>query len=397
MLTMIHANGARIEGGVFKVDRKFHVGMQSFISRIGTQILSMHPESLPGTQVMDPVEIPLEQLGYRVITVKTDRMGRPLPNELGRLRDQIAQSRLLYDGGNLGSGKLARSLGVPYIQIIEYDLPTHITVAITEVSNVLRRGVRAARCVMKYATSTIPDMRGAHSLHCNGYPVYDESSRFNSHRLLYLDSRMSADLVIPEDRLRLRLSGRAGRRLRLLYSGRYEPLKGADHAVRVAIECIKRGLSVELHCYGQGSLRAEMERLAAQAMVGDSLIRIHHAIPYPELVDISRTFDLFVCCHIQSDPSCTYLESFGAGLPIVGYGNRMWRRLSEESRVGFWSPLGQPQAVADDVQKLAADFETLAAMSERARRFAIEHTFEREFKRRTDALNDALERSPGRE
>lgn len=179
----------------------------------------------------------------------------------------------------------------------------------------------------------------------------------------------------------------------MLYSGRYEPLKGADHAVRVAVECIKRGLSVEMHCYGQGSLRAEMERLAAQATAGDSLIRIHDAIPYPELVEISRTFDLFVCCHIQSDPSCTYLESFGAGLPIVGYGNRMWCRLSEESRAGFCSPSGQPEKVADDVLKLAGNFESLATMSERARRFAIEHTFEREFQRRIDALNHALERS----
>ena len=104
----------------------------------------------------------------------------------------------------------------------------------------------------------------------------------------------------------------------------------------------------------------------------------------------SREFDIFVCCHIQNDPSCTYLESFGAGLPIVGYANRMWRRLSEESGAGFCSTLGDPVAVADDVYRLASDLELLSTLSERARRFAIEHTFERELKKRTDALNAAL-------
>jgi glycosyltransferase involved in cell wall biosynthesis len=284
---------------------------------------------------------------------------------------------------------MAQALGVPYILILECDLHTQIIVTATQVSNVARRGVRAVRCAFRYATSDIPDMCRAHSLHCNGYPTFDDSRWLNSNRLLYLDSRMSADQVIPEDRLKARLSRRAGRPLRLLFSGRYEPLKGADDAVRVAIDCIKQGLDVEMHCYGQGSLRAEMQRLAAQAG-GGTKIQIHEAIPYPELVELSRTFDLFVCCHTQGDPSCTYLESFGAGLPVVGYGNRMWRRLNEESRVGFWSPIGQPRAVVDDIKKLASDLATLAAMSERARRFAIEHTFEREFKRRIDAINSAL-------
>lgn len=395
MLTMIHANSARIDGDMLTVDRKYHTGMQAYVEKVREPILSVHPESVPGQRTMDLVEIPLKQLGYRVMTLKTDLSLRPLPSEIGRLRDQIAQSRLLY-GAYLGGAKLAHALGVPYILILEYDLQTHITVNTADVPNVARRAMRALRCVWNYATLSIPDMRRAYSLHCNGYPMFDASRKFNSNRLLFLDSRMSADLVIREDRLKARLSGRAGRPLRLLFSGRYEPMKGAGDAVRVAIECCKRGLDVEMHCYGQGSLRNEMERVACQA-TGNARIQIHDAIPYPELVELSRTFDLFVCCHIQNDPSCTYLESFGSGLPVVGYGNRMWRRLSEESRVGFWSPLGQPRAVADDIQKLAFDFPLLAAMSERARKFASDHAFEREFKLRTDALNAALEHLSARQ
>ena len=232
-------------------------------------------------------------------------------------------------------------------------------------------------------------MRGAHSLHCNGYPIYDATRRYNGNSLLYLDSRMSLDMIIPRQDLGARLAARAGRPLRLLYSGRYERMKGATDAVEVALECLRRGVDIEMHFYGQGSLREDMDRIAAQAP-RPGRIHIHDAIPYPELVRISRTFDLFVCCHIQNDPSCTYLESFGGGLPIVGYGNRMWRRLSERSGAGLASPLGRPALVADDVQRLAGDSQLLSKLSERAVAFALEHHYENEFGKRIRALSAAI-------
>jgi glycosyltransferase involved in cell wall biosynthesis len=252
-----------------------------------------------------------------------------------------------------------------------------------------RRAVRAARCAWKYATRAIADMRGAHSLHCNGYPIYEAARHHNANRLLYLDSRMSADMVMPREELAARLATRTKRPLRLLFSGRYERMKGADDALRVAVECLRRGLDIEMHCYGQGSLRGEMERIAAKAE-RPARIFINDAVPYTELVSISRTFDIFVCCHIQSDPSCTYLESFGAGLPVVGYGNRMWRRLCETSGAGYVSPIGRPEKAADNVARLLSHPEVLAAMSDKALAFARLHCFESEFRKRIDALNCAI-------
>ena len=125
-------------------------------------------------------------------------------------------------------------------------------------------------------------------------------------------------------------------------------------------------------------------------------IHIHDAVTYPQLVELARNFDVFVCCHIQNDPSCTYVESFGAGLPIVGYGNRMWRRLCEASKAGMWSKTGRPQLVARDLQRLAGDPVLLESMSSKARAFALEHCFENEFAKRTDALNNALRSTAGR-
>jgi glycosyltransferase involved in cell wall biosynthesis len=387
-LTMVHSNPARVDNGVFSVDRKFQLGMQAYAQAIHTPLVTIHPERSPDAATMDLVEMSLSELSYRVLVVKVDRQQRPLPEEIPRLREEIARSALVYVAG-LNSAEIARSLGVPYILILEYDLGTQITVTSSEVRGVPRRAVRVARCALNYLTKSIPDIRGAHSLHCNGYPIYDATRRHNGNSLLYLDSRMSLDMIIPREDLRARLAARAGRPLRLLFSGRYERMKGVADAVTVAVECLRRGLDIEMHFYGQGALRKDMERIAAQA-VRPGRIHIHDAIPYPELVKISRSFDLFVCCHIQSDPSCTYLESFGAGLPIVGYGNRMWRRLCESSGAGLLSPLGRPALVADDVQRLSEDFQLLSTLSERAVAFAQEHNYESEFGKRIRALNAAI-------
>jgi len=322
------------------------------------------------------------------MTLQVDRAGQPVGQERARLSEEIARSRLVYSGG-LGSPQIAHKLNVPHILVLEYDLQTQLTVTTSQVSSLARRAIRTVRCTWAYMTAGVPEMRRAYAIHCNGYPIYDAAQSHNANRLLYLDSRMTLDMIIARAELTARLATRAGRPLRLLFSGRYERMKGVDDAVRVAAECLRRGLDIEMHFYGQGNLRAQMEQIAAQSARPER-IRIHDAIPYPELVMISRTFDLFVCCHIQSDPSCTYLESFGAALPIVGYANKMWRRLSEASGGGLSSPIGRPERVADDVQRLASDFATLTDMSHKALEFATAHNCEREFAKRTDAINAAI-------
>jgi hypothetical protein len=137
-----------------------------------------------------------------------------------------------------------------------------------------------------------------------------------------------------------------------------------------------------MHCYGQGSQRAEMERLAA----GKPIV-INGAIPYPELVERSKTFDIFVCCHIQSDPSCTYLEAMGAGLPIASYVNRMAKGLRQPSKAIALAS-ASPWKLANRIEWMTLG---LPAMSRHAREFALAHSFEVEHGKRIAAINLALE------
>lgn len=381
MLTLIHHNPVLIENGVLHVDRKFLNGMQYYADALNIPLTTVHPLLNKSEQIMDRVSIPIAELNFEVVTIEKS-------TERNALKQIIEQSALVY-GHGMGSSSIARRSNIPYILILEYDLSTHITFATNGVSNIARRMFRTLRKVFDYLFVEIPAIRNAHSLHCNGYPVFESSAPYNKNRLLYLDSRMSTAQVISEAELKTRLSTLGQRRfLRLLFSGRYEAAKGAADAVSVAIECQKLGLDIEFHSYGQGSLRDEMKRLASTAPFPE-FIFIHDAIPYPDLVQRSREFDIFVCCHVQNDPSCTYLETLGSGLPIVGYDNKMLKGVADKSKAGFASKLGSPVNVARQIEVLAKDKQILVEMSLNARKFSLEHVFENEFDLRVSAIKTA--------
>ena len=132
-----------------------------------------------------------------------------------------------------------------------------------------------------------------------------------------------------------------------------------------------------------------MDRLIADRGLSGR-VKIHDPVPFPRLLGIAKECDVFLCCHVQGDPSCTYLESMGCGLPIVGYSNAMWRAMQTESRAGVATALGDPGGIAEALAGMLSTAGEIDALSLRARAFAAEHTFEKEFARRTDSLNQLL-------
>jgi len=383
MLTLIHHNPALVVNGVLHIDRKFLAGMQYYSDALNIPLTTIHPILNENEIIMDRVSIPVAELNFGIVTVT----GYSSAVSRDALQNQINKSILVY-GFGMGFPQIARRSQVPYILTLEHDLSTKIAVTTNDVANKVRRMVRTLRAVYEYYFIDVPAMKSAYSLHCNGFPAFDSSLHYNKNRLLYLDSRMSSDQVISEAELNTRLSRLRQRRLRLLYTGRYEAIKGASDAVSVAIECQRMGLDIEFHSFGQGSLRHEMKRMVRSAPSPD-LIFIHDAIPYPELVQKSREFDIFVCCHVQSDPSCTYLETLGSGLPIVGYNNRMLKGVVDKSSAGFAVKHRSPVSVAQQIEILARDRQLLADMSLNARAFSLKHTFENEFDLRVSAISEA--------
>ena len=389
MLTMIHDNPVFVRDDRLLVDRKFHDGMQMYCRRLQVPICTVNPISADLSNAIDIIEVPLSEAGYSVLALASDPHGLSA-GDAAALHETISQSTLIYGNPNdFGWQHIARRLRKPYVMMLEYDLDTRLRIILAEPSSVLRKALRATKSVLRYFLRDMSSAREAYEVHCNGYPIYQATRNWARRRLLYLDSRLREDDIISETQLESRLALRSGRPLKLLFSGRYEPLKGASDVVKTAVSCLRQGHDIELHCYGRGSLKAEMEQLAAQAPISGR-IHIHDAVPFPELMAIAKTCDAFICCHIQNDPSCTYLESFGCGLPVAGYENRMWKGLLAASGGGIGVPLGDVSALTESIRRLISDAALLEETSKKARAFASAHAFEKEFDLRVSALRAAL-------
>jgi glycosyltransferase involved in cell wall biosynthesis len=338
---------------------------------------------------MDLVSVPVSELGYSVQTLEEGITPRhPTPSLISKLSDLVGQSELVYGGGNLTTS-LARKANVPAVGVFEYNLRTMIVFATVGVTSALKRAHATARVANYYAREVLPTVRGATLLHCNGYPFYREAQWLNRNRLLYLDSRMRSEMVIGQEQFDARLSERRTRLPRLIFSGRFEAAKGALDTILVAKECLARGLRFTLDLYGQGSQKSAMLEAVSSAQLGE-YVRIHDPVSYPELVEITRGSDLFICCHVQDDPSCTYLETMGCGVPIAGYANAMWAAMLDDSAAGVCASTHDSAALAQQVARVCGDHDLLDALSRRALRFAKAHTFEEEFGLRTDSLREIM-------
>jgi colanic acid/amylovoran biosynthesis glycosyltransferase len=230
--------------------------------------------------------------------------------------------------------------------------------------------------------------RAATALQANGYPAHDSYVRLCSDTLLYLDGRMTPDLFATEAEMETReRRRRQGGSLRLIFSGRLEPMKGAQDLVPVAQRLMQNGVDFTLDIFGTGSLQREI--VAGLARLAEpERIRLHGAVDFEtDLVPFTRTeADLFLGCHRQADPSCTYLEAMGCGVAIASYDNRMWQRLNGEAQGGWSTPLGQPLALADRIASLARDPDALIRAGRNAWAFSQTHGFLPEFTRRMDHL-----------
>lgn len=371
--------------GSIRLDAKFVEGMRLHASlwqgRIDC-ILRRGVEAIPFG-----VEVERSRLSYGVRT-------------LGSLETLGAERLAGYDlavvSGDLHSdlhlGAAPRVSATKIVYVVEYTLGTRLRVVLLDRGRSLPSKLWSIAWNLRQEIRRRRAFRRADGLQANGYPAYEAYRRLNPNTLFYLDGRMTPALLATDaemtSRARRLLSGAP---LRLFHSGRLEPMKGAQDLIPIARALARRGLSFTLQIYGAGSLREEI----AAGIVRDGLadrVTLHDPVDFEtELVPIARSrADVFLSCHRQADPSCTYLESMGCGLAAVGYDNAMWAALARASQAGWTVPMGDTAALARRIVALDADRHALVDACAAARAFAARHDFLSESERRLDHLRATL-------
>jgi colanic acid/amylovoran biosynthesis glycosyltransferase len=228
----------------------------------------------------------------------------------------------------------------------------------------------------------------AAGLQANGTPAFNAYNGSTQAPLLFFDNRMSGDqqatLQVIADKATYITSGRP---LRLAFSGRLERLKGADHLVPVITGLAAKGINFSFDIFGDGVLAGAMQAALNSAGLADR-VTFHGPVSFDDVLvpALKQRIDLFVCCHRQADPSCTYIETLACGVPIVGYENAAFEGVLELGQVGEAVPMDKPQLLVNSIIGLNQNRKRLAGMANAAVNVANEHSFNATFSRRINHL-----------
>jgi len=283
--------------------------------------------------------------------------------------------------------RVCRDSGVPCVYTAEYSLRTRRQIVRANTRNPLlrlRRSSWEAGTERAYRRA----LRLAAGVQCNGTPTYRAYRHINPRPLLFFDTRVDRTLLATDAALAKRTAAMlSGRPLRLAFSGRLVRMKGAHHLPLLAAALARLRVPFEMTLFGAGDLEADIASKVRELGLSAKVRLAGNKDFRTELVPaMTSAVDLFVCCHPQGDPSCTYLETMSCGTPIVGYKNEAWSGLVKHCGAGWVTPMNNPRAMAAKIAELHRHRPTLAEAATRARDFAAGHTFEKTFRLRIDHI-----------
>jgi glycosyltransferase involved in cell wall biosynthesis len=280
-----------------------------------------------------------------------------------------------------------REKGLPLVYVIEYSPQTEIQIMQAGTTNPL---VRLRRRFWLERTDRIrrAAARLSAGLQCSGTPTYDFYADYQPNRLLFFDNRLEADEVLSDAACRAKVAElSSGRPLRLVYGGRFVPMKGVMDLPEVALALKQAGIPFTMDIYGDGPQKAALGQKIAMLGLAES-VRIQAPLDFRTgWVKVLKEYaDIFVCCHPQGDPSSTYPEVMSCGVPIVGYDNEAFRGVVAESGCGWPVPIGQAGVLADAIAKLDSNRPALADAALQGLLFGRRTVFEATFKARAEHL-----------
>jgi glycosyltransferase involved in cell wall biosynthesis len=321
---------------------------------------------------LDHVDLPLDQLPFGVKSVRFAD-----PRAMGAAMEASAAVLASLDNRQMHVAAICAQNRIPCVFVSEYSLKTRRQMVYAQTRNPLlrlRRSIWQGRLERKLRLA----VASASGIQCNGTPTYEAYRDLNPKPLLFFDTRVCQSMLVTPETLEARTATLAqGAPLRLAFSGRLTAIKGADHLPVVAAELRRRGIAFTMDLFGGGDQENQLRRMIENQGLSRQ-VRLRGVVDFAtELMpEMARNIDLFVCCHRQGDPSCTYLETMSCGTPIVGYDNEAFRGIVTRSAVGWISPMDDPAALAQTIANLDADRPSLAHAAVAARKFAAGHVFE---------------------
>jgi len=314
----------------------------------------------------------------------------PLPSDSFILKKRLAQADVILatlDTSNLKLSALCQTINTALVWITETSVRTRAQIIKADTSSLIRRG---KRLLSNQLTEFFYQqaVRQASAVQCNGLPTFQDYQTINPQALLFFDSRINQDNIIRADKIIEKSAHiKSAQPLRLAFSGRLTEIKGVQYLPVVAEELKRRHIPFTLDIYGEGNLSGELEETVKQKGL-EAQVKLHGVADfYRKLIPtFQQSIDIFLCCHPQGDPSCTYLETLACGVPIVGFDNEAWTGLQSISQAGWVVETGNITQMADTLEQIHRDRSLWLKPAQAGREFALQNTFEQTMDLRIEHL-----------
>ncbi len=177
------------------------------------------------------------------------------------------------------------------------------------------------------------------------------------------------------------------------YLGRLKKYKGVDQVIRAFARVTAPGAVLEIA--GAGDYRPALERLIASLDLADR-VRFLGFITEEEKLALLRRAWAVALASPKEGWGLTNVEAEACGTPVVASNSPGIRESVRHGETGFLVPHGDVAAMAEAMNRLAADPALVASMGANARRFAASFTWDR-CARETEAhLQLVIDATPAR-
>lgn len=389
LLVMANIRAYRDPRGCLLLTRKFIEGVASYARNWpGPVTVLIRISDMPFDD-LDPVEIVPERLSFGL---------EMRPETMSGLAQRLHSAALVLaflSPDEAALGTLCKAAGIPLIYYSEYSLEVEKQIIDANTRNPLSRW-RRKLWATQAERKRLRALHLAAGLQCSGSPTFDVYRAHNANVMIFFDNRVRREAVIDLASLAAKTASlRQARPLRLVFGGRLIRMKGVHHLPEVALHLKRAGVLFHLSIYGDGDLRAEVQRSVDQLGVQDQ-VSLAGVLDFESgwLPVLQQQADIFVCCHPQGDPSSTYPEVMSCGVPIVGYDNAALSGIVALSGAGWVTPLNNRRALATKIASLASCRDEIAEAAIKAREFGCLHSFEMTFSARVEHMKK-LSRLPG--
>lgn len=364
--------------------RKYLEELQAFAELWEGAVTVLLPRAARRDDNLDYVETARVERGFMV---------RALPTDETTLRAEIRAAALAYVAlvpWYVQVHPLFQALDVPVVYSTDYTLEIRRDIVYAQTRNPLlrwRRLLYVTRLEKRYRRM----MREAAGIQLQEIPAYNAYASLNPAALGYFNTHLRRDMLATAEQLNARAERlRAGAPLRLVYSGRWNVIKGVDDLPRVARALRERNVPFEMDIFGGGAAEKNLRRALADARLKN--VRLRGELPFKELMRVvANESDLFVCCHKQGDPARTFNEMLGVGIPLIGYNYCGLRGALARVNAGWLTPRNDVRALVARIAELERDREAIIAASYAAAEFARDKSFDAMMQARVAHLRAILE------